>query len=198
MGARFLGSDPHNSNRSAQMRNPLNHGSSPGRARAGRPLGATSWSRNLANVAAHHANVLLELWLAGAPVLEIRVLLLSLADKPEHQALIEECWRVRGGERRFTVPPKIKQNLCRLAVAYVTEMRRQAILQQCIQATERDLRRQGYSDGQIAEIMSRRVPERPHVEPPDIEKVLEIVNRRAPPGTLRRKAKNRVSHILPT
>ena len=176
------------------MRNPLNHGSSPGRARVGRPLGATSWSRNLANVAAHHATVLLELWLAGAPVLEIRVLLLSLADNPEHQALIEECWRVRGGERRFTVPPKTKRNLCRLAVAHVTEMRRQAILHQCNQATERDLRRQGYSDGQIAEIMGRRVPERPHVEPPDIEKVLEIVNRRAPRVTLRRKANDRILH----
>jgi hypothetical protein len=158
----------------------------------GRPLGATSWWRKLANVAAHHANVLLELWLAGAPVLAIRVLLLSLADNREHQALIEECWRVRGGERRFTMPRKTKRNLCRLAVAHVTEMRRQAILHQCIQATERDLRRQGYSDGQIAEIMSRRVLERPHVEPPKIGKVLEIVNRRAPRVTLRRKAHDRI------
>jgi hypothetical protein len=40
--------------------------------------------------------------------------------------------------------------------------------------------------------MSRRVPERPHVEPPDIEKVLEIVNRRAPRVTLRRKANDRI------
>jgi hypothetical protein len=46
--------------------------------------------------------------------------------------------------------------------------------------------------------MSRRIPDPPHVEPPDIKKVLEIVNRRAPPGTLRRKAKDRVSHTLPT
>jgi hypothetical protein len=158
----------------------------------GRPLGARSWSRNLANVAAHHAKVLLELWLAGAPVLEVRVLLLSLADNPEHQALVEECWRARGSERRHTVPAKIKRKLCRLAVAYVTELRRQTILHQSIRATERDLRRQGYSDAQIAEIMSRRVPGRPHVDPPDIEKVLEIVDRRAPPVTLRRKARDRI------
>jgi hypothetical protein len=142
--------------------------------------------------------VLLELWLAGAPVLEVRVLLFSLADKPEQQALIEECWRARSSGRRYTVPPKIKRKLCRLAVAHVTEMRRQMILHQHRQATERDLRHQGFSDGQIAEIMSRRVPESPHIAPPDIEKVLEIVNRRAPPGTLRRKAKDRVPHILPT
>lgn len=160
---------------------------------AGRPLGATSWWRNLANVAAHHAKVLLELWLADAAVLAIWLLSLSLADNPEHQALVEECWRARGDGRRHTVPPKIKQKLCRLAVAHVVEMRRQAILHQRIRAIERDLRRQGHSDAQIAGIMSRRVPVRPHVDPPDIEKVLKIVNRRAPPFTLRRKAHDRIS-----
>jgi hypothetical protein len=159
---------------------------------AGRPLGATSRWRNLANVATNHANVLLELWLADAPVFEVRVLLLSLADNPEHRALIEECWRVRSGERRFTVPAKIKRKLCRLAVAHVTEMRRQAILHQSIQATERDLLRQGYSHAQIDEIKSRHIPEHPHVDPPHIEKVLELVNRRAPLDTLRRKAHDRI------
>lgn len=129
---------------------------------AGRPLGATSWWRNLANVAAHHAKVLLEFWLADAPV------------------------------RCYTVPPAIKRHLCQLAIAHVTETRRQTILHQWNRATERDLRRQGYSDAQITKIMSRRVPERPHVDPPDIEKVLEIVNRRAPPVTLRRKARDRI------
>jgi hypothetical protein len=162
---------------------------------AGRPLGSTTWSRNLANVAARHADVLLELWLAGAPVLEVRVLLFSLEGNPKHQALVEECWRARPDERRYTVPPKIKRKLCKLASAHVTEMRCQALMHQRIQATERDLQRQGYSDGQIAEIVSRSVPERPHVDPPDIEKVLEIVNRRAPQVTLRRKAKDRILPI---
>jgi hypothetical protein len=40
--------------------------------------------------------------------------------------------------------------------------------------------------------MTRRVPDCPHVDPPDIEAVLEIVNRRAPPVTLRRKAHDRI------
>jgi hypothetical protein len=166
---------------------------------AGRPFGATSWARNPANVAAGHTNLLLELWLAELPVREFQVLFRWSAQTPEQQAIIEECWRARDrGRRRHTVPPKIKRKLCQIAVAHVTELRRQTILHHRNQAIESDLRRQGYSDGQIAEIMSRRVPESPHVAPPDIEKVLEIVNRRAPPGTLRRKAKDRVSHILPT
>jgi hypothetical protein len=82
------------------MRNRSGRRGSPGRARAGRPLGATSWSRNLANVAAHHAKVLLELWLAEVPVLEFQVLFRQLPHSPEHQAIIEECWRARtvGGE----------------------------------------------------------------------------------------------------
>ncbi len=112
---------------------------------AGRPLGSTTWSRNLVNVAGQHANVLLELWLAGAPVLELRVLLFSLEGNPKHQALVEECWLARRDERRYTVPPKIKRKLCKLASAHVTEMRCQALMHQRMLATKRDLQRQGYA-----------------------------------------------------
>jgi hypothetical protein len=118
----------------------------------GRPAGATSWWRNLENVGAHHANVLLELWLAGAQVLEIRVMLSSLASSPKHQAMIEDCWRVRGNERRHTVPPRIKRSLCQLAVAHVVELRLDAILRQGAQAAVRKLRLEGWTDTQIAEI----------------------------------------------
>ena len=54
-------------------------------AKRGRPSGVTSWWRNPNNIAAHHAQALMELWLAGAPVVEIRVMLSSLAGRPEYQ-----------------------------------------------------------------------------------------------------------------
>ena len=46
-------------------------------------------------------------------------------------------------------------------------------------------------DAQISEILRRRAPEHIEFEAPDLEKVLEIVNRRAPATTLRRKAASR-------
>jgi hypothetical protein len=160
-------------------------------AKRGRPTGATSWQRNPNHVAAHHAQVLMELWLAGAPVLEIRVMLSSLAGNPEQQALIEECWSKHGNDRRYTVPPKIKRKLCRLAVAHVVELRRDAIQRRRARAAETALRTGGWTETQIAEILSRRAPERIDFEAPDLKKVLEIVNRRAPATTLRRKATSR-------
>jgi hypothetical protein len=160
-------------------------------AKRGRPTGATSWQRNPNRVAVHHSQVLMELWLAGAPVLEIRVMLSSLAGNPEAQALIEECWSKLGNDRRHTVPPKIKRKLCRLAVAHVVELRRDAILRRRARAAETALRTQGWTETQIAEILNRRAPERIDFEAPDLEKVLEIVNRRAPATTLRRKATSR-------
>jgi hypothetical protein len=119
----------------------------------------------------------MEAWLADAPVLEIRVMLSSLAGNPEAQALIEECWSKRGNDRRYTVPPQIKQKLCRLAVAHVVELRRDAIQRRRARAAETALRTQGWTETQIAEILNRRAPERIDVEAPDLEKVLEIVNR---------------------
>ena len=157
----------------------------------GRPPGATSRWRSLKNRAAHHASVLIELWLAGASVLETRALLLSLAGNSKYQAIIEECWRARGNERRYTVPPKIKRKLGRLAVAHVVELDRDAILRQRAGAAETELRTQGWTDAQIGEILSRRAPKRIDIEAADLKKVLEIVNRRAPATTLRRKAASR-------
>jgi hypothetical protein len=136
----------------------------PAAAKRGRPCGATSWWRNLDNIAAHHANVLLELWLAGAP-----------------------------SERRYTVPPKIKRKLCSLAVAHVVELRRDEILRQRAHDGATALRTQGYGDMQIAEIMRRDEPQPIDFEAPDVKKVLKIVNWRAPPAvTLRRKAADRI------
>ena len=160
-------------------------------AKRGRPTGTTSWQRNPNRRAAHHAQVLMEAWLADAPVLEIRVMLSSLAGNPEAQALIEECWSKRGNDRRHTVPPQIKRKLCRLAVAHVVELRRDAIQRRRAGAAETALRTQGWTETQIAEILSRRAPERIDFEAPELEKVLEIVNRRAPATTLRRKATSR-------
>ena len=160
------------------------------RARADRPRGVTTWWRNPNNIAAHHAQVLIELWLAGAPVLEIRVMLSSLAGSPEYQALIDECWNKLENKRRYTVPPKIKRKLCRLAVAHVTELRRDAIQRRHARASERALAIQGFSRAATAEILGRRTVKL-SLEVPDLKKVLAIVNRRAPPGTLRRKAANR-------
>ena len=133
----------------------------------------------------------MELWLAEAPVLEIRVMLSSLAGSPEQQALIEECWSKRGNERRYTVPPKIKRKLCRLAVAHAVQLRCDAIQRRRARAAQAALRTQGWTDTQIIQILGRRAPERIDFEVPDLQKVLEIVNRRAPTTTVRRKATSR-------
>ncbi len=130
----------------------------------------------------------MELWLAGAPALEIRVMLSSLAGSPACQALIDECWSKVENERRFTVPPKIKRKLCQLAIAHVMELRRDAIQRRDVRAAERALAIQGFSRAATAEILKRRTVDLVGIEAPDLKKVLEIVNRRAPPGTLRRKA----------
>jgi hypothetical protein len=143
-----------------------------------------SWWRNLNNIAAHHAQVLMELWLAGAPVPEIRVVLSSLAGSREHQALIKKCWDERGSKRRYTVPLPIKRRLCRLAVGHVIELQRDRRWK----AAKVALRREGWTDTQITEILRRRPSEHIDFEVPDLDKVLEILNRRAPATTLRRKA----------
>jgi hypothetical protein len=158
-------------------------------AKRGRPHGTLRWARNPENYAAHHATVLMELWLAAAPVPAIRGMLSSLARHPEYQALIEQCWCERGDEHCRTVPPKIRRCLCVLAVAHTTELRRAAALQGREQIERRGLQMQGYTDAQIASMLSRAAP--PQIEPPDVDKVLEVVKRKAPGVTLRRKAAER-------
>jgi hypothetical protein len=159
---------------------------------AGRPPGTATWSRSLVNVAAHHASVLLELWLADAPVRQVCFLLFSSGGNPKHEALVEECWRARGGERRSTVPSKIKRKLCRLAVDHTVRLRRQMMLHKMNLADRERLRRAGYTNLQIDEIMARHPPRQPHVAQPDIDEVMKRLNRRAPPVTLRRKAHERI------
>jgi hypothetical protein len=111
-------------------------------ATRGRPPGG-QW-RDPANLAAHHANVLLELWLADSPAFEIALMC------PGMERLIEECWSQRGDKRRYTVPKKTARGLCRIAIAHVTKLYR------------------------LNDV-------------PDLNKVLGIVSRRAPPVTMRRK-----------
>jgi hypothetical protein len=139
------------------------------------------------------------LWLAGAPVLEVKVLLLSLATTSEHRAyldLIEECWRARLSKRRYTVegrqhtvsevkgrhtvPWRTKKIFCQIAIAHVIELDRQS-------RDKKSLRAQGMTNEQIIRWFGPRYV-RSKFKPPELQKVLEIVNRKAPPITLRRKA----------
>ena len=173
-------------------------------AKRGRPRGTggpTHWSRNPANVAAHHASLLMELWLADAPITEVAKL---FSWSPEHQAIIEKCWSTRGSERRYTVPKAIKLKLCELAIAHVMELHRQAedarpeieaSLQRSMSAAEAELRDRGWTDEEIAawfKKLSERARKRSKKEfkKPSVDKVFEIVTRRAPAVTLRRKARS--------
>ena len=168
-------------------------------ARRGRPRGALSWARNPVNFAAHHAKVLLELWLAGVPI----------PIGPEYNLLpslmTTDRRLVQPKERERTVPPKIKRVLCRLAIAHVVELHRQAqaaapeierSLRSAKDKAEAELRRQGWTDERIAahfkrlQIARERRAHR-EFEVPDLTAVLAAVNRRAPERTLRRKASER-------
>lgn len=178
-------------------------------AKRGRPLGTggpTHWSRNPANVAAQYASVLIELWLADAPVIQVQALLRPLSDHPEHRTTIEESWKRGGTDRRQTVPKAIKRDLCQLAIAYVMELHRQsqdakdqieASLQRSVSAAEAELRDRGWTDREIGarfNKLSERARKRGKKDfrMPDVDKVFEIVTRHAPAGTLRRKAGGQV------
>jgi hypothetical protein len=164
----------------------------------GRPKGTTSVWRNAANVAAHHASVLFELWLAGVSVQEARAFLgLPTGHTRE---LLFECWAERGNGPQHQVPLEIKQKLCELAIAHVVELQRQtqdakreieAILQRCAEAAEAKLKAQGWTDEQVAAWFNSAAPKRDakDFKTPNVKQVLGIVARHAPPGTLRYRKK---------
>ncbi len=134
----------------------------------GRPKGTTSVWHNPANVAAHHASVVFELWLAGVSV-QVAGAFLGLPTGHMRELLIE-CWLERGNGPQHHVPPEIKQKLCEIAIAHVVELRR-AIR----------------SQGRVALEIS------PWAAKPfktlNVEQVLGFVARHAPPGTLRSRNK---------
>lgn len=159
--------------------------------------------RNPDNRAANHTLVLIELWLADAPEAEVRALLAPLAGNAEHQLVIDECWRERGNERRYTVPAKIKRKLCQLAVAYTIILDSQAraarpqvgcILQQARVDAETILRQRGWTDERIVawfKTLAERQRKRKKAAAfrmPKVDKVLAVVNRRAPAVTLKAKS----------
>jgi hypothetical protein len=168
-------------------------------ARRGRPRGALSWARNPVNFAAHHAKVLLELWLAGVPI----------QIGPEYNLLpslmTTDRRLVQPKERERTVPWRIKRVLCRLAIARVVELHRQAqaaapeierSLRSAKHKAEAELRRRGWTDERIAahfkrlQVARKRRAHR-EFEEPGLTAVLKVVNRKAPDNTLRRKAAER-------
>jgi hypothetical protein len=134
-------------------------------------------------------------------MIQAQALLRPLFEHPEHRTTIEECWRRRGTERRYTVPKAIKRDLCQLAIAYITELQRQsqeakdqteASLRRNRFAAETELRNRGWTDKEIAawfNKLSERARKRvkKDFKTPNVDKVLEIVTRRAPAHTLRRK-----------
>jgi hypothetical protein len=143
--------------------------------------------------------VLLELWLAGVPI----------QIGPEYNLLpslmTTDRRLVQPKERKRTVPWRIKRVLCRLAIAHVVELHRQAqaaapeierSLRSAKDKAEAELRRQGWTDERIAahfkrlQIARERRAHR-EFEVPDLTAVLAAVNRRAPERTLRRKASER-------
>jgi hypothetical protein len=169
-------------------------------AKPGRPRGTggpTHWLRNPANLGAHYASILIELWLADAPTTEVT----KFSWSSEHQAIIEECWNERGDERRYTVPKAIKLKLCELGIAYAMELRRQTedarpdietSMQRAKLGAEAELRSRGWSDDKIAGWFKKlaeraRKRSKKDIKAPSVEKVFEIVTRRAPALTLRRK-----------
>jgi hypothetical protein len=139
----------------------------------------------------------MEFWLAGLSVEQVRARLAPVLGDPKLRAVLDQSWSKQPSDRRFTIPPRVKRDLCRLAVSYV-EVLHDA--QETARGTDR------YQDWlRVADAIERTLQfngvqtgssSRHRVRPkdwkkPDLNRVLRIVNRRAPPGTLRRKARLR-------
>jgi hypothetical protein len=141
----------------------------------------------------------MELWLADVPMIQAAKLFAA----PEHQGIIEECWSKRGCERRYVVPKAIKLKLCELAIAHVIALQRQtddarpqieASLRRSMSKAHAELRDRGWTGKEIAawfKKLSERARKRSKKDfkKPSVDKVFEIVTRRAPARTLRRKAR---------
>jgi hypothetical protein len=165
--------------------------------KAGRPRGSRSWPLNPDNIAAHHAEILLEFWLSGAPIEAASLRLGPALKLPDVCRLLRQCWTQQPINRRFTVPPRVKRDLCKVAVAFVEVLH---------QAQERALNSERYkawlevaagvqiaaqADDVPIRSLYRRRRSRKDWKKPELSRVLQIVNRRSPAITLRRKAKMR-------
>ena len=156
-------------------------------AKRGRPAGSLSSHTNPVNRAANYAATLMELWLAGV----------SMKDAPD--------WLTPPTERRYTVPQRVKRVFCELGIEHVVDLEQQtqadkgyirAAMRRARAKAEAELRSRGWTDKQIDERFAvlaegqRKRGVRPFKEP-TLKEVLAVVNRRASPITLRRKASAR-------
>lgn len=167
-------------------------------AKRGRPLGRTSWARTSANIAAHHAQSLMDMWLAGVPVEAIRRLLFPLLDRVEIPTMIDACWSKQPTRRRYTVPKGIKEAICRMAIEYAEALhlgQERALRSERLRNWKRIVEAIQETAKTIGRPMDFLLVEDHAItqrwRKPNLEQVLQIVNRRAPAITLRRKARFR-------
>jgi hypothetical protein len=81
------------------------------KGRSGRPPGSRRW--NPTALAGHHLQVLIELWLAGAPIKATEI---WMADAPIKLA---DRYLAPPAKSRHTVPPRIKRALAEMAAPYI-------------------------------------------------------------------------------
>jgi hypothetical protein len=84
------------------------------KGRSGRPPGSRRW--NPTALAGHHLQVLIELWLAGAPIKATEI---WMADAPIKLA---DRYLAPPAKSRHTVPPRIKRALAEMAIRHVQDV----------------------------------------------------------------------------